>query len=126
MKNLVASFMLFIALVITMVFSMRYLENKCGYYTDKIDALETIIVNESWEEAYNSSIGFLEEWKKDSSIVPTFINHIHVETITNSVLKLTQYTKYKDKVDSLATIHEIKFLLEEMMEIEKVTLPNVF
>lgn len=126
MKNLVASFILFIVLIITIIFSMKYIENKCVYYTDKINALETIIVNESWEEAYTSSVNFLDEWKKDSNIVPAFINHIHVETITSSVLKLTQYTKYKDKIDALATIHDIKFLLEEMLEIEKVTLPNVF
>lgn len=126
MKNMIASFILFIALIVTMIFSMKYLEKKCEYYSKKIEHLEKIVLNNSWDEAYADSTKFLVEWEKDSHIVPAFINHIHVESITSNVLRLTQYTKLKDKVDSLTTIHEIKFLLEEMLDIEKVTLPNVF
>jgi len=125
-KNTIASFSLFIILMTLMVFSTKYVENKSDYYSNKADILEAIIVNESWKEAYDNSIDFLNEWKKDSNIIPAFINHSHIEAITNDILKLTQYIKNEDKVDCLATIHEVKFLLEEMIDAEKVTLPNIF
>ncbi|MFU0823548.1 MULTISPECIES: DUF4363 family protein [Clostridium] len=126
MKNTIASFSLFTLLIVLMIFSTKYVENKSEYYSNKANILESIIVNESWKEAYNNSMNFLEEWKKDSNIIPAFINHSHIETISNDILKLTQYIKNEDKVDCLATIHEVKFLLEEMVNSEKVTLPNVF
>lgn len=126
MKDLIASFTLFIVLIITMLISTKYLGNKCGYYTDKVSYLEIVIVNKYWEDGYNKSIEFLEEWGNDSNILPAFINHTYVESITNNILKLTQYIKYKNQTDALATIQEIKFSLHMMEEIEKVNLPNIF
>lgn len=126
MKSAIASFIIFILLFISMIFSYKYLENKSDYYTIQTNTLEKLVNDNSWEEAYTLSNKFLDEWEKDSSIIPAFINHTYVETITNNVLKLTQYIKHKNDSDSQATIHEIRFFLENMIKIEHVTLPNVF
>lgn len=125
MKNIVISFILFILLFIAMVFSMNYLENKSYYYSEKAIALESSINENSWDEAYKKSSDLLKEWEKSASILPAFINHSYVENITSNILKLRQFIKVKDKVNALSAISEIKFYLNLMHNIEKVTLPNI-
>ena len=69
---------------------------------------------------------FLEEWKKDSKVISAYINHFHLEAINDQVLKLTQYVKVKDKSESLAVVHEIKFFLKAILSMEKITIDNIF
>lgn len=126
MKNLIASFVIFFVLIISMIFSINYLNKRIDHYTKKVNYMEDVISKESWDEAYKASMEFIKEWDKDSETVSVFINHTHVDSINSELLKLTQYIKYKDKSESLALIHEIKFLIEEILDVEKVTLANVF
>lgn len=126
MKNLIASFSLLVLLIISIFFSLDYLNKKYYSYKGKIDNIEELVINNSWDETYTNCIDFLDNWENDSKIMAIFIHHVHVETIYNDLLRLSQYIKYKDKVDSLAEIHEIKFLLKEILEMEKVNLPNIF
>ena len=126
MKNLIASFVIFFILIISMIFSINYLNKRIDHYTEKVNYMEEVISKESWDEAYKVSIEFIKEWDKDSKTVSVFINHTHVDSINSGLLKLTQYIKYKDKTESLALVHEIKFLIEEILDVEKVTLANVF
>ncbi|MGY0373075.1 DUF4363 family protein [Clostridium sp. JNZ J1-5] len=126
MKNLIASLVIFFVLIISMIFSINYLNKRIDHYTKKVNYMEDVISKESWDEAYKASMEFIKEWDKDSETVSVFINHTHVDSINSELLKLTQYIKYKDKSESLALIHEIKFLIEEILDVEKVTLANVF
>ncbi|MEA4826822.1 MAG: DUF4363 family protein [Clostridium sp.] len=126
MKNLIASFVIFFVLIISMIFSINYLNKRIDHYTKKVNYMEDVISKESWDEAYKASMEFIKEWDKDSETVSVFINHTHVDSINSELLKLTQYIKYKDKSESLALVHEIKFLIEEILDVEKVTLANVF
>ena len=126
MRNLVISFLIFVILIITIVFSINFLVNKANYYSEKTDQLENLVTQDSWDEAYEISTDFLTTWEEDSKKISVFINHFQVDAISNQILKLTQYTKYHDKSEALALIHDIKFLLKELIEIEKVTISNIF
>lgn len=126
MKNIFISFVIFILLIITISTSIHYLNTKCDYYEEKINTLEQMVENEQWNKAYAESISFLNHWKKDSQLVTAYIHHVHIESISCDLLQLTQYIKYKDKVQSLASIHEIKFLLEDITAIQKINITNVF
>jgi len=125
-RNLVISFLIFVILIITIVFSINFLVNKANYYSEKTDQLENLVTQDSWDEAYEISTDFLTTWEEDSKKISVFINHFQVDAISNQILKLTQYTKYHDKSEALALIHDIKFLLKELIEIEKVTISNIF
>lgn len=126
MRNLVISFIIFFILIITIVFSINFLDNKANFYSEQANQLETLVVKDSWDEAYETSTNFLDAWKEDSKKISMFINHFQVDSISNQILKLTQYTKYHDKTEALALIHDIKFMLKELLEIEKVTISNIF
>lgn len=126
MKNLVISFILFILMIVGILVSLNYLDKKCSYYGNMAASLEATINNESWDKAYDISKKFLEEWRKDSKTISAYINHLYIESINDQVLKLTQYIETKDKSESLAVVHEIKFFLEGILYMEKVTIPNIF
>ncbi|KOA20773.1 hypothetical protein CLHOM_09150 [Clostridium homopropionicum DSM 5847] len=126
MRNLVISFLIFIILIITIVFSINFLISKTNYYSEKANQLETLVIQDSWDKAYDISTDFLNGWEKDSKKISIFINHFHIDAINNEILKLTQYIKYQDKSDALAIIHDIKFLLKVLLEMEKVTISNIF
>lgn len=126
MKNLIISFMIFIIMVTGMLVSLNFLNKKCSYYEGMATSLEDSLNKESWNTAYDMSIKFLEEWKKDSKVISSYINHFHVEAINDQVLKLTQYVKVKDKSESLAVVHEIKFFLKAILSMEKITIDNIF
>lgn len=126
MKNLLISFLIFFILIITIVFSINFLVTKTNYYSEKADQLETLVTEDSWDKAYEVSTDFLNGWGNDSKIISIFINHFHIDAINNEILKLTQYIKYQDKSDALAIIHDIKFLLKSLLEVEKVTISNIF
>ncbi|KEI06651.1 DUF4363 family protein [Clostridium botulinum] len=126
MKNIFTSFVIFVLLTITISISIHYLNTKYYYYSDKIDSLEELVSKDDWNKAYDSSLSFLKNWEKDSKMATAYIHHVHVESISSELLQLTQYIKYQDKVESLASIHEIKFLLKEITEIQKINITNVF
>lgn len=126
MKNLVISFILFILMIVGIVVSLNYLDKKCSYYGDIANSLESTINNESWDKAYDISKELLEDWRKDSKTISAYINHLQIEAINDQVLKLTQYIETKDKSESLAVVHEIKFFLQSILSLEKVTISNIF
>lgn len=126
MKNVLTSLIIFIFLVISILFSINYVKKTCTNYKKRTDYIENIIKNDSWNEAYTVSTSFLDDWKKESKIISIFIDHDHIDKTHVETLKLTQYIKYKDKSNALASIHAIKFLMEDIIEFENINIQNIF
>lgn len=126
MKNIIASFILFIIMIFCILFSINYLQNTCSYYKNMLSALETTIKNEAWDEAYESTNILLDNWKKESKVVSIFINHVYVDGMYVELLRLTQYVNCKNKNDSLASVHSIKFLVDDIIDFEKLNIQNIF
>lgn len=126
MKNVIASFILFIIMTLCILFSINYLKNTCNHYKIMISSLETTIKNEAWDEAYKTTNILLEDWRKDSKIVSIFINHVYVDGMYVELLRLTQHVNCKNKNDSLASVHSIKFLVNDILDFEKFNIQNIF
>lgn len=126
MKNMITSLIIFILITIFIVFSTNYLNKKCYYYREMSNSLEQSILDDAWEKSYTDVLIYLREWRESSSIISIFVNHENVDSINRELLKLTQYVKNNNKDDSLAIIHEIKFLLDNISSSEKITIQNIF
>lgn len=126
MKNVITSFIIFIIMTLCILFSINYLENTCNHYKTMISSLETTIKNEAWDEAYKTTTILLEDWKKESKIVSIFINHVYVDGMYVELLRLTQYINCKNKSDSLASVHSIKFLVDDIIDFERFSIQNIF
>lgn len=113
-------------MVIVMAFSLYYLNSVCTKMEKSCNKLEDLINNKDWERAYDDSNKLLEEWEKYSRIIPIFANHAELDTLNNEMLRLTQYAKYKNPEESLASLHVIKFYLDNTIKLQKINIQNIF
>lgn len=126
MKNIITSFLIFIVIISSAFFSIKYLNRVCSTLEILSNQIENNIQDDDWNKAYGNSIKFLNEWDRYSQKVSFFTHHAEIDNVNNELWKLTQYTKEKNKDESLASAHVIKFLLKHISEMEKVNLQNIF
>lgn len=126
MRNVLISFSIFIIMIGVMIFSLSYLNNTCTKFREESNQLEDLIKNSEWDKAAKSSNDMLERWKKQSQIIPLFVNHAEVDNLTNELLKLTQYVECKTLDESLASTHVVKFWLDNIRSLQKLNFENVF
>lgn len=126
MKNIVISFAIFIAVMLSAIVSIRYLNNVCSKLEGLSIQIENNIQSSDWNKAYSNSLKFLNEWDRYSKKVSVFVHHAEIDNVNSELWKLTQYTKEKNKDESLASAHVIKFLLKHIVELERVNLQNIF
>jgi len=125
MKNIVASFIIFFALLISIIFSISYLNKTCITLENLDTKLENYIESSSWEDAYGTSLKLMEDWDKYSKVISVFVNHAEIDNINSELWKLTQYVKCKNSDESLASVHIIKFYLRHITNMEKVNIQNI-
>lgn len=126
MKKVILPFMLFLAMLVGLYYSTKYTNNTCDKLLKITSDTEASIAFEQWDNAYINSMDLLSNYEKDMSLVTLFLNHEELDIIYNETLKLTQFTKEKDKSHSLSTIHLIKSLIKGIKEGQKLTLRNIF
>jgi hypothetical protein len=125
MKKVILPFALFLAMLVGLYYSTKYINNTCDKLSEIAYETESSIAFEQWDNAYINSVVLLTSYEKDMSIVTLFLNHEELDIIYNETLKLTQYTKEEDKTHSLSSIHLVKSLIEGIKESQKITLRNI-
>jgi len=75
MRNMIISFSLFVVMILTMIFSIGYLNKTCKSLLEDCDKLEEDIAAENWNDIYEDSIDFLHKVQKDSKPLSIFIDH---------------------------------------------------
>jgi len=125
MKNIIISLILFIALIFGVFISLNYLSTMCDDLVKKGDAIEDQIAKDNWEEAYNSSMKLTNEWREHCDTISFFVHHQEIDNIDNELWKLSQYTKCKNKDESLASIHVVKFYINHIKNLENVSIQNI-
>lgn len=126
MKGIVASFIIFIGVLVGIGFSVNYVNTTCSNLLSKNNQLENIVKQDNWENGYNKSVKLLEEWQKKYKVLSVFIHHQKIDTINNELLELTQYVKFKQKAEALSKIHVVKSNLKNIMQAEEITVQNIF
>lgn len=126
MKNVVTSFLIFFALLFCMSVSLTHLDKICTTLDKKNDLLEDLISAEDWDKGYEEVLDLLDYIKSTSNTMSLFINHQEIDLIEGEIFKLTQYVKLQNKDESLASIHVIKFNVENIQRVQKVNLHTIF
>ena len=126
MKNILAAFSLFFIMIIGIFLSTNVLNHRCAYLQNLNCTLESYIIKENYKDAYDLSLDYIAQWKKDSKFLTIYIHHEDLDHVDNEVLKLTQYIKIKDKSEALATVHVMKYLIDHILSHEKVSISNIF
>lgn len=125
MKNVVISLTIFIIMIIIIAFSLNYLNKATDELRRLNDEIEQYINDSNWDKAYKSSIEYTEKWRDYSEKLKLFVDHQEMDQIEIELWKLPQYIKEKNKEESLASIHVLKFLIDHISELEKVSMQNI-
>ncbi|CRZ33939.1 DUF4363 family protein [Herbinix hemicellulosilytica] len=125
MKNIVISLLIFAIMVINIAFSLKYLNKVSDDLRRLNDEIEQYITDNDWDKAYKSSIDFKEKWKNYSEKLKLFVDHQEMDNIEIELWKLPQYIKEENKEEALASVHALKFLIDHISELEKVTIQNI-
>ena len=126
MKKMIISIIAFICLILSMNFSLKFLNNVTMELESKSDLLEELIVNENWDESYDEVISLLDFIDENSEKMSIFINHQEINSIESEVFKLTQYVKSETYDEALASIHYIKFSVKNINRLQKINIENIF
>jgi len=126
MKNIWIAISLFTIMIIGIFFSVGVINHKCNHLQDLNSTLESYIIKEDYQAAYDLSLDYIAEWKKASKFLTIFIHHEDIDHVDSEILKLTQYIKMKDSSEGLATVHVLKYVISHIMSHEKVSISNIF
>lgn len=126
MRNVVISLLIFVIMIITMSFSIKYLNKASQNLGELNDEIEENIIADNWDKAYKTSLEFANKWEDYSEKIKLFADHQEIDNIEMELRKLPQYIKEKTKDESLASVHVLKFLLNHIAELEKVKIKNIF
>lgn len=126
MKNVIISFGIFVLMIVTILFSLNYLNKVCTKLGKSADNLEISINKEDWENAQKQSTNFLDTWKKYADNIAIFVHHEEIDNVNTEIYKLTQYIKFENKEEALADIHVIKFYIKHINNFEKINAQNIF
>lgn len=126
MKNVVISLIISVIMIISMSFSIKYLNKASQNLVRLNDEIEKNITDGNWDRAYNTTIELTDKWKDYSKKIKLFSNHQEIDNIEMELQKLPQYIKEETKDESLASAYVLKFLLNHIADLEKIKLENIF
>lgn len=126
MKNVLIAFSLFILMIIGIFLSINVINRHCNHLQNLNSTLESYIIKENYQDAYNLSLDYIAEWEKTSKFLTLYIHHEDIDHLDSELLKLTQYIKMKDNSEGLATVYVLKYLVAHIMSHEKVSISNIF
>lgn len=126
MKKIYISFVIFICMIFTIVFSINYLGKIYTNIGELTIDLEESIDKENWNNADKLVKQISNEIETNSSKISIFVNHMEIDNINNEYTKLTQYVKYRNKEEAMASLYAVKFFFEHTLKLEKINIENIF
>lgn len=98
----------------------------CDDIIKKCEVIENLIDSEDWDKSYNDSIKLMNDIDDSFSFISVYMNHQEVDLLHNETLKLSQYAKFKNKSESLASVHVIKHSADSIKELQDIRIKNIF
>lgn len=126
MKSTIISFSIFILMLFSIIFSLRYLNTVCMKLENLNTKIEQTLQSNDWKESYENSQHFMKEWKKYSSKLSIFANYNEIDDIDNELWKLVHHITYKNKEEALISIDIIKNSIHSILHMQQLHTENLF
>ncbi|WP_346869016.1 DUF4363 family protein [Clostridium sp. UBA5119] len=126
MKNMIATCIIFFLMIFILFFASKYIVLTCDKLLDVSSEIEENIVNDNWDESYMLSFELLNIYEGHVANLTLFLNHTDFDNIYSEVIKLSQYSKCKNKDEALSSIHVVKILINQVKELESISIGNIF
>lgn len=126
MKNMIGTTIVFFIMLIFLFFASKYIVLTCDKMLDVTCEIEKNVVDNNWDESYILSFELLNIYEGHVSNLTLFLNHFDFHNIYGEIIKLSQYSKCETQDEALASIHVLKALLNEIKDMEALSISNIF
>lgn len=126
MKNMITTCIIFFLMIFILFFASKYIVLTCDKLLDVSSEIEENIVNDNWDESYMLSFELLNIYEGHVANLTLFLNHTDFDNIYSEIIKLSQYSKCKNKDEALSSIHVVKTLINQVKELESISIGNIF
>lgn len=126
MKNCIISCVIFISMILGIIFCLNYLNQISAEIFSLNSVIEEHIVDEKWDLAYKASMSLLDTWNENSVFISIFTNDNDLHSVSDEIVKLTQYIRCKNKDDSLVSVHSVKYFMNHIKDLQKLNVENIF
>jgi len=121
-----SSIAIFILLIFYILFSINKINTNTTEINKLCDEIHNSILSSHWEKAHSESENLLELWEKTSKSMFIYVHTSELDIISCEIIKLVDYTQYKNESESMLCISVIKHLINEINSLEDLTLHNIF
>ncbi|KHO40157.1 DUF4363 family protein [Clostridium tetani] len=125
MKNVFISFLIFVSMLFSIIFSVNYLNQIYSNINSLNLQLESYVIAEDWENSHKIINTIDTTWSDYSSKLFMFVNHQEIDIISSELKKLSQYILCKNKDESLASLHSVNFFLKHIVHLEEISIENI-
>jgi hypothetical protein len=126
MKTMIVTCIIFFLMIIILFFASKYIVLTCDKLLDVSSEIEENIVNDNWDESYILSFELLNIYEGHVANLTLFLNHTDFDNIYSEIIKLSQYSKCKNKDEALSSIHVVKTLINQVKKLESISIGNIF
>lgn len=125
MKNVFISFLIFVSMLFSIIFSVNYLNQIYSNINSLNLQLESYVIAEDWGNSHKIINTIDTTWSDYSSKLFMFVNHQEIDIISSELKKLSQYILCKNKDESLASLHSVNFFLKHIVHLEEISIENI-
>ncbi len=126
MKSVICALLIFIFIIVTGVSSIIYV-NKCiDEMLQFVYKNESYFSNSMWEEAEKEIIKIEELWAKKRPVLSAFLNHTITDEVDTAVAKLKNAVKMRRNDDFYYECDNLKLVLLNIREQQKISIENIF
>lgn len=94
--------------------------------TNKINIIETQILENDTDEAIDSAQSLIENWEKQYKVLSSYISHEDLERTEVAIYSVEKYLYLKDYAAALIICEDIRICTEHLLNSEKPSFWNIF
>lgn len=125
MKSNFVSAILFLCVLSFIFFADSKLQRLYNNISSESEAIEGLIDDDNWEEAYCKTVTLLEDIDKESLISSVYVNHTEFDNLTNEAIKLCLFIQCRDISQSHVSANLLKSSAEAIRNLNELNLKNI-
>ena len=126
MKSVICALLIFIFIIVTGVSSIIYVNRCIDEMLQFVYGNEIYFSNSMWEEAEKEIIKTEKLWAKKRPVLSAFLDHEITGEVDRAVVKLKNAIKMRKMDDFFYECDNLKLILSNIKEQQKVSIENIF
>ena len=125
MKSVISALVIFIIIITILVVSCAYTENIVNEMLHYVYENEIFFAKNDWMKSSDKISKIDTVWKNARNVMVILFNHTVIEKIDTSISKLNNAVKLQKNEDFLYESENLKLLLKNLIEQQKISVGNV-